>query len=89
MTKLMETVAGEHSDKTDEQRLKEARDQAKRDQDALSKGEGPTAGQLTRMADLMRNRVGQHSAPQQQQRGMQLERDMTRNLRGQDPETGK
>jgi hypothetical protein len=41
------------------------------------------------MADLMRNRVGQHSPPQQQQRGMQLMRDMTRHLRGQDAVTGK
>jgi hypothetical protein len=89
MEKMMETVAGVSSDKTDEQRLEEARKQAKSDQDMLSKGEGPTAGQLTRMADMMRNRVGQHSAPQQQQRGMQLMRDMTRHLRGQDAVTGK
>jgi hypothetical protein len=89
MEKMMETVAGVTSDKTDEQRLEEARKQAKRDQDMLSKGEGPTAGQLARMADLMRNRVGQHSPPQQQQRGMQLMRDMTRHLRGQDAVTGK
>jgi hypothetical protein len=89
MTKLMETVAGEHSDKTDEQRLDEAHKQAKHDQEMLSKGEGPTAGQLARMADIMRNHVGTNSSPQQQQRGMQLMRDMTRNLRGQDPSTGK
>ncbi len=87
--KMMETMAGVTSDKTDEQRLAEARKQVKRDQEMLSKGEGPSAGQLTRMADLMRNRVGQHSPPQQQQRGMQLMRDMTRHLRGQDPVTGK
>ncbi len=89
MEKMMETVAGVSSDKTDEQRLADARRQAKRDQDRLSKGEGPTGGQLARLADVMRNRVGQHSAPQQQQRGMQLMRDMTRHLRGQDPVTGK
>ncbi len=89
LEKMMETIAGVHDDKTDEQRLAEARAQAKRDQDMLTKGQGPTAGQLARMADLMRNRVGQHSAPQQQQRGMQLMRDMTRHLRGQDPVTGK
>jgi hypothetical protein len=89
MTRLMETVGGFTDTRTDEEKIAEARKQAKRDQDMLSKGQGPTAGQLARMADLMRNRVGQHSPPQQQQRGMQLMRDMTRHLRGQDPVTGK
>ena len=89
LEKMMETTAGVTSNKTDEERLKEARQQAKRDQEMMAKGQGPTAGQLARMADLMRNRVGEHSPPQQQQRGMQLMRDMTRHLRGQDPVTGK
>jgi hypothetical protein len=89
MEKMMETVAGVQSDKSDEQRIKEAREQAKRDQEHLQKGDGPTGGQLARMSDIMRNKMGSHSSPQQQQRGMQLMRDMTRNLRGQDPVTGK
>ena len=89
MTNLMETVGGVTDKRTDEEKIAEARKQAKRDQQMLAKGEGPTAGQLARMADLMRNRVGQHSSPQQQQRGMQLMRDMTRHLRDQDPVTGK
>ena len=89
LEKMMETTAGVQSNKTDEERLAEARQQAKRDQDMMSKGQGPTAGQLARMADLMRNRVGEHSPPQQQQRGMQLMRDLTRHLRGQDLVTGK
>lgn len=89
MTKLMESVGGVQSDKTDEQRLAEARKQAQRDEDMLKSGRGPSANQLARMADLMRNRVGSNSSPQQQQRGMQLMRDMTRHLRGQDPVTGK
>lgn len=89
MTHLMETIGGVTDSRTDEEKIAEARKQAKRDQDMLTKGQGPTAGQLARMADLMRNRVGQHSPPQQQQRGMQLMRDMTRHLRDQDPVTGK
>lgn len=89
MTKLLETVGGVQSEKSDEQRLKEARDQAKRDVEMLDSGKGPTAGQLARMGDFMRNRVGSNSSPQQQARGMQLMRDMTRHLRGQDPVTGK
>ncbi|MBY0311431.1 MAG: hypothetical protein K2W85_05135 [Phycisphaerales bacterium] len=89
MTKLMETVAGIQIEKTDEQRLKDAREQARRDQERLRSGEGPTAGQMARMADFLRNRVGGQTTPQQQARGMQLMRDMTRHLRGQDPATGK
>lgn len=89
MTHLMETVGGFTDNRTDDEKIAEARKQAKRDQDMLAQGRGPTGGQLARMADLMRNRVGQHSSPQQQQRGMQLMRDMTRHLRDQDPVTGK
>lgn len=89
MVKTMEAVAGVTSTKTDEERLKEAGEQARRDEQNLQSGRGPTAGQLARMADMMRNRLGSHASPQQQQRGMQLMRDMTRHLRGQDPETGK
>lgn len=89
MMKLMETVAGVQSDKTDEQRLKEAREQAKRDVEMFDSGKGPTAGQLARMGDFMRNRVGVNSSPQKQARGMQLMRDMTLHLRGQDTPKGK
>jgi hypothetical protein len=89
MTQMMETVGGFTDNRTDEEKIAEARKQAQRDQKMLSEGKGPTAGQLARMADLMRNRVGSHSPPQQQQRGMQLMRDMTRHLRDQNPVTGK
>lgn len=88
-SKLMESMAGISSDKPDEQRLKEARDQAKADQNAFSTGKGPTGGQLARMTDFLRNGMGKNSSPQQQQRGQQLMRDLTRHLRGQDPSTGK
>lgn len=90
MTKLMETVGGgSPSEMTDEERLADARKQAQRDQKALQSGQGPTGGQLARMTDFMRNRMGPNSSPQQQQRGMQLMRDMTRHLRDQDASTGK
>lgn len=89
MTKLLETMAGVSSTKSDEERLEEARDQAKKDQDMFATGKGPSGGQMARMAGFMRNGMGQHSNPQQQQRGQQLMRDMTRHLRGQDPSTGK
>jgi hypothetical protein len=80
--KLGETLAGQPSNKTDQERLDEAREQARRDRDALTSGRGPTGGQLARMAGFMRNGMGQHSNPQQQIRGQQLMRDMTKHLRG-------
>lgn len=81
---LMDTLSGQTNPKTDEERLKEARDQAKRDQDMFQSGKGPTGSQIARMTDFMRNRMGQHSNPQQQLRGQQLMRDMTRHMRGKD-----
>lgn len=82
--RLGETLSGQPSNKTDEEILKEGREQAKRDQDMLKSGRGPTGGQLARMADFMRNGMGKNANPQQQIRGQQLMRDMTRHLRGQD-----
>lgn len=89
MAKLMETMAGVTNTQSDEERLADAREQAKKDQDMFASGKGPSGGQMARMAGFMRNGMGQHSNPQQQQRGQQLMRDMTRHLRGQDPSTGK
>lgn len=72
----------------DEKRLEEARAQAQRDQNAIRTGQ-LSGGQLGRMADFMRNGMGQFAAPQKQTRAAQLMRDMTRHLRGQDIATGK
>jgi hypothetical protein len=82
--RLGETLAGQPSNKTDDEILKEGREQARRDQEMFKSGKGPTGGQLARMADFMRNGMGKNSNPQQQIRGQQLMRDMTRHLRGQD-----
>ncbi|MBX3385820.1 MAG: hypothetical protein KF768_04560 [Phycisphaeraceae bacterium] len=89
LLKMMETLAGQESDKTDAQRLDEARRQAKRDEEIFASGRGPDAAAMAGMASFLRNGLGQHSSPQQQLRGQQLMRDMTRHFRGRDVETGQ
>lgn len=89
MTKMLESVAGVQNNKTDEERLADARAQAKRDQDMFATGKGPTGTQMARMAAGMRQTMLKNGSPQQQARGQQLMRDMTRHLRGQDVTTGK
>lgn len=89
LVKMMETLAGQQSDKTDEQRLDEARRQAKRDEEIFASGRGPDAAAMAGMAAFMRNGLGRHSSPQQQLRGQQLMRDMTRHFRGRDVESGR
>lgn len=74
---------------TDEQRLEEARAQARRDQDMMRSDNAPSSGQLGQMADFLRNGMGRFATPQAQLRSQQLMRDMTRHLRGQDITTGK
>lgn len=89
MTKMLESVAGVDNNKSDQERLAEAREQARRDQDMFATGKGPTGTQLARMAAGMRQTMLKNGSPQQQARGQQLMRDMTRHLRGQDVVTGK
>lgn len=89
LSKTLEAIAGVQNTKTDKERLEEARAQAKRDQELFKSGEGPTATQMARMASGMRKAMLENGSPQQQIRGQQLMRDMTRYLRGQDIVTGK
>lgn len=89
LTKMMESLAGVENNKSDEDRLKEVRSQAKRDEDMFTSGKGPDAGAMAGMTTFLRNGLGKFSSPQQQQRGQQLMRDMTRHFRGRDVETGK
>lgn len=89
LSKTLEAIAGVQNTKTDAERLADARAQAKRDQELFKSGEGPTATQMARMASSMRKAMLENGSPQQQIRGQQLMRDMTRYLRGQDIVTGK
>lgn len=89
MIKMMEALAGVENPKTDQERIAEAHEQAKRDQEMFKSGNGPDAGAMAFMTTFLRTGLGKHSAPQQQIRGQQLMRDMTRHFRGRDVETGK
>lgn len=74
---------------SDEERLEQARAQAKRDQEMIRSDDAPSSGELGQMADFLRNGLGKFATPQAQMRSQQLMRDMTRHLRGQDISTGK
>jgi hypothetical protein len=89
--KTMETIAGQQRDISDEQRLKELKDQAKRDTDWAKKNPDrlPDGRMMGRMAAIMNNNVGSHATPVQRARGAQMMRDMMRHFRGQDISTGK
>jgi len=89
MHRLFATMGGDlDEDKTDEERVAEAEDQAQRDLTAVENGEfsARDAGQFF---GTMNRVLGSRSSPQQTARGGRMLRDMTRRLRGQDIDTGK
>lgn len=86
--RTMERIAGVEPSATDQEILTEARAQAKRDQEALRRGDGPPSFVLGRAFGVMRNNIGGHASPQQRARAQLLIRDMTRRLRDQDVARG-
>ena len=88
-SKMMETLAGETRDVSDQERLDEARAQAARDKEAIQSGEGPSGEQFGRMFGFMREDVAKHAAPQQRSRGQLMMRDMTRRFRGESLSGGR
>jgi hypothetical protein len=82
--KTMEAVSGETSDKSDTERLTEIRQQAQRDEEALSGKGMPPSSAVARMYSIMRGNVGDHASPAQRSRGQLMVRDMMRHFRGQD-----
>lgn len=90
MTRLAEEFDGRPTNKSDEEILEEAFEQARRDQQAMrDPARGPSLGGVSRMADMMENRIGAKGTPHQRARITRLMRDMTRYLRNEDPTTGK
>jgi len=88
-TKMMETIGGRPSDKSDTDRLNEARAQAKRDEERIRSGKDqPPPQALGRIFTFMRENVGGHASIAQKTRGQQMMRDMVRRLRGDDLNTG-
>jgi hypothetical protein len=88
--KTMETIAGETSRQSDQERLDEFRDQARREREAVKEGRRPVSGrQMSRLFDFANNDMGRTASPAQRQRGAQLLRDVTRHFRGEDISTGR
>lgn len=91
MTKMFEDVSGFSVPIKDEQRVDEARKQAKRDEQRM-KGMSERPVNAERAAGMMGflNERGQRlSSPEQRGRMAGFSRDMTRRLRGQDIRTGR
>lgn len=88
MHRLMSTMSGEDDDKTDEERVAEVQEQAKRDVDAVKNGD-TSARELGQFFGTMNRVVGSRASPQQTARGGRMLRDMTRRVRDQDIDSGK
>jgi hypothetical protein len=91
MTKMFEDVSGFSVPIKDEQRVDEARKQAKRDQERM-KGAAERPVNAERAAGFMgflNDRGQKLASPEQRGRMAGFSRDMTRRLRGQDIHTGK
>ena len=86
---MMEAVAGQTSEKPAAERLKEIKQQAKRDQQAIRNGQGPGSEEVGRVIGFINTNIGSYANPAQRMRGAQMLRDMTRHVRGQDISTGK
>ena len=81
-TKMMEGVAGQTRDISDEERLAEGKRQAERDKRAMSDPNRQPGGEaLGRFFSFMNNNVGSHATPQQRMRGQLMMRDMVRYFR--------
>lgn len=89
-THLMEDIAGVESKKTDKERLDDARGQAQRDLKRAKETDQPMdSARMGRFMKMVDERGGKLSTPRQQARMARFSRDMVRNLRGQDIDTGK
>lgn len=89
-TKMMEAVAGEQRDVSDEQRVAEMQGQVQRDmKDIKDPEKRPDNRQLADFMGFMNNTVAARANAQQRVRGQQMLRDMVRHFRNEDIATGK
>jgi len=89
-TRIMETVSGETIDRTDQERVTDAREQAGRERKRMTDpNRAPDGEELGTVFAFVNNNVGGHASPQQRARGQLMMRDMMRHFRGQDITTGK
>jgi len=90
MIRLAEEFDGKPTNRSDEELLERAMRDARRDQESMrDPSRGPSLGGVTRMADMMENRIAAKGTPHQRARITRYMRDMTRYLRGEDLVTGK
>lgn len=89
-TRMMEDVGGFQSDKSDKDRVSDAKSQAQRDMENARKGDqGMDRTRITRFMKTIDDRGGKLAQPAQKARMARFSRDMVRHLRGQDIDTGK
>ena len=81
-TKMLETVAGEPRDISDEERLAEGRRQAERDKKEFAREGGPPPRALGRLFQFANGDMGRHASPAQRSRGQVMMMDMVRRMRG-------
>ncbi|MEO1534676.1 MAG: hypothetical protein AAFS11_03830 [Planctomycetota bacterium] len=85
MIRLFERMDGDPTEKTDDELLADAREQAERDRDRFTDPmRGPSTAGLARFATFMNREIGDRASPQQRARIARISRDMTRYLRGED-----
>lgn len=89
MVRAMQTVAGDTPNETDDDLLAQGKRDAKQGQQDMQSGKGPGGRELGRVFDVLNNGVGSHANPEQRARGQVMMRDMMRQMRGQDLQTGK
>lgn len=89
-TKMMEDIGGVESTKKDGDRIKDAKNQAKRDQDRMKQNDpGLTSERARGFFGFMTERGLGRTSPEQRYQMQNFQRDMVRHLRGQDLNTGK
>ncbi len=89
-TRMLEDVSGFQNNKTDKERLTDARSQAKRDMENARKNDtGMDRGRVTNFMKTVQDRGGKLAEPKQKARMARFTRDMVRHMRGQDLDSGK
>ncbi len=89
-SKLMEQVTGQERNLTDEQRLDEMRDQAKRDAERGRQTDRRlTADRASNFMRMVQTDFSRYSSPNDRASSALFLRDMTRTLRGRDPATNQ
>jgi hypothetical protein len=84
LQKMMEGLGGQTREMSDEQRLAEAKEQAKRDEKRMAGSGALPSRAMGRMMEVMGGNIGSHASPAQRARGLAMMGDMVNHLRGHD-----